>query len=660
MARLVAAVCGIPLFASMSVAATYTVTNDNDSGMGSLRWAIGRANTHAGGDTIAFAQWVGGSIIQPLTPLPAITDDGTIVDGDLNDDGLPDIGVDGNRVDLGDDDQLLSAFGLRVLQADDCRIEGLVLTRWYQAGIWLEGSSRSKVTTCHVGVNRAGTRAWSNGNEDIGLTDCSACVIGGASALARNVLAAGWGSEPPGDHGGSGVLIRGGAGNRIIGNYIGIRRDGSGALGNGHFGDTGVFIIGGANHRIGGAAAGAGNVIGGLYTGVVLTGGARGTLIAGNLIGLAADGDTLAPVEASCISLSDTSTRTAIGGTTAGARNVFAGGAYRAIYVNARADGRVVIQGNYFGTNATGTAHRGQSRMGVDEGSTGDEVTIGGGTAAAGNFFDVAGGIGVQVRRTSDSTIRNNVFGVFPNGQNANAMLDAVLVTGESSPVIRDNEFANALGAVVISGSGAGPGIFGNRFHHCAHAVYVMDGASCRLGDLGNARTNDDGGNVFRRSNTWHIYNSTANDIRAEGNRFGTRSYAEISAKIHDQVDNGSLGLVDFDPLFGGVSPTGRAGGGTSLAVSGMSARQTATGAEVIFTLSAAASVQARVLNIAGRPVATVCSGRDCAVGANRLLWDAMTDEGLAVPNGTYLIEVAAAAPDGTRFRALAQVHIRR
>jgi len=212
----------------------------------------------------------------------------------------------------------------------------------------------------------------------------------------------------------------------------------------------------------------------------------------------------------------------------------------------------------------------------------------------------------------------------------------------------------------VISGSHSGAGIFGNRFHDCEHAVYIMGGASCRLGNLGNRSAGDDGGNVFNPNNTWHIYNTTANDIRAEGNRFGTHSYEEISAKIHDQVDNGSLGLVDFDPLFDGESPSGAAEGVARLAVTSICAQQTAAGAEVTFSLSAPATVEARVLSIAGRPVATVCRARDCAAGANRLLWDAMSDQGLRVPDGVYLIEVVAAAPDGTQSRALAQVSIRR
>src|SRR5688500_10506331 len=59
---------------------TYTVTNTNDTGAGSLRQAILDANKHLGTDTIAFKIGTGLKTIAPKSYLPAINQP-TIVDG---------------------------------------------------------------------------------------------------------------------------------------------------------------------------------------------------------------------------------------------------------------------------------------------------------------------------------------------------------------------------------------------------------------------------------------------------------------------------------------------------------------------------------------------------------------------------------------------------
>lgn len=61
-----------------ATAATFTVTNTNDSGAGSLRQAILDANVAAGADTIAFnIPGTGVKKIVPLTPLPNVSGSGT-------------------------------------------------------------------------------------------------------------------------------------------------------------------------------------------------------------------------------------------------------------------------------------------------------------------------------------------------------------------------------------------------------------------------------------------------------------------------------------------------------------------------------------------------------------------------------------------------------
>ena len=65
---------------------TYTVTNTNDSGIGSLRQAILDANANPGADLITFAPSLDNQAITLTSNTLQITDDLTI-DGDLDDDG---------------------------------------------------------------------------------------------------------------------------------------------------------------------------------------------------------------------------------------------------------------------------------------------------------------------------------------------------------------------------------------------------------------------------------------------------------------------------------------------------------------------------------------------------------------------------------------------
>ncbi|MBM3474608.1 MAG: hypothetical protein FJX75_15195 [Armatimonadetes bacterium] len=96
------------------------------------------------------------------------------------------------------------------------------------------------------------------------------------------------------------------------------------------------------------------------------------------------------------------------------------------------------------------------------------------------------------------------------------------------------------------------------------------------------------------------------------------------------------------------------------LTVTALSAAPTPVGAQVSFSLSSAATVEARVLNLAGRPVKVLCQGKAFDAGTNTLLWNAQSETGLAVPSGTYLIEVAVRGADGSQSRALATVRVAR
>jgi arylsulfatase A-like enzyme len=128
----------------------------------------------------------------------------------------------------------------------------------------------------------------------------------------------------------------------------------------------------------------------------------------------------------------------------------------------------------------------------------------------------------------------------------------------------------------------------------------------------------------------------------------------------------------DYEYQFGAADQHGKALGPASArmggltvargaaAVTGLAATPTHGGAEVTFSLSAAAQVSVDIANLAGRPVATVTRGTKLPEGLQTVVWNGMSTRGLPVPSGTYIVRVAAYAPSGAINRAVTTCSIRR
>jgi len=630
----------------------YRVRNANDSGDSSLRWAIEQANGHVGRDKILFAPGMSGQTIMPLTKLPAIADAQTIIDADINGDGIPDVALNGKQAGI--------AYGLQI-QANRCTVAGLAVTNFPAYGVMLIGASSCTIRSCHLGVNLAGTTRRPNALAQVLLYQAHNNLIGGSAATDRNIIAGGKGDED------AGVRVSDSNDNTISGNYFGIQRDGSSVL---NLWDNTLLDFGvrleadnadSTGNTVGGTLPGEANVFAGVRAGVYLDGASDNT-VQGNLFGLAPNGNRLLGRLAIGVYAHHSAHHNLIGGTVPGARNVFAGCESAGVGFGGVGTQANRVQGNYFGTNTAGTRTR-PNGTGVDMTGGAGRNIIGGGTEAAGNYFVQHDpddqGMGVRIGYVGEgSLVSHNTFGALPNGDPVPApKWDAVFVGGVRATVTHNN-IGRARRGVWVYSIGADARIYGNRFHHCQDAVLISESAVCRLGNLGNSTTDDDGGNYFRPSNDCHIRNLTPLVVKAEGNNFGTTVRSEINAKIHDRRDDGTRGRVDFSPLMGGVLPTGLADG--VLAISNTAALPTVTGAQIVFSLSTPATVTATVRNIAGRPVRMLCTARPCEAATNTLLWSAESDAGLRVPNGLYLIEIAARAADGTQARALTQVRIDR
>ncbi len=100
---------------------------------------------------------------------------------------------------------------------------------------------------------------------------------------------------------------------------------------------------------------------------------------------------------------------------------------------------------------------------------------------------------------------------------------------------------------------------------------------------------------------------------------------------------------------------------GGALTLTSLTAQPTrAGGAEVSFTLSAAARCTVKVLNIAGRTVRVLESDRQRPAGSAQVVWNGRSDSGAMAPSGVYLMQVEALGDDGTRSQAVRTLAVRR
>lgn len=621
-------------------AATYTVQNLHRGGDGSLRWAIRRANAHAGPDRIIFATGLAGGTIRPTTALDTVFGAGTTIDGDINNDGKPDIALDGSVQSVG--------AGL-LIGADNCLIEGLALTRFPYAGIQLTFANNCTVRNCHLGVNLSGALARVNGYADLVLDNADSNVIGQAGK--GNVISGGTGS-----YGGSrGIYCMDSQSNTIQNNTFGLK---AAPNNNERLRTDAVGIDLRQSSRATAHNVVRNNVFAGLYYGVFVVD-ADHNRIRGNYFGLGVDGNTSRPMVGDCVRLMGGASGNRVGGTTSAARNVFVGGPTSyGIEIGAPGTDNNVVQGNYFGCNAAGTTRK-PLRIGITIGNNAGPQLIGGTTAGAGNYFaenHKPDTTGVEVfLGGSGTTIQGNRFGVLPAGGSAPRSGAHLLVGGTTGVTIRDNRFTRGSLGVLVGyvAATSSAKLDGNTFRACGSAVALFHDSVARLGNLGNASTGDDGGNVFKSSNALFIRNETSHRIRAEGNSFDTTVKAEIEAKIIDRLDNPAYGRVDFIPLDGGVIPSGSTGAIAGLIVTGAAAVPTAAGAEVLFTLSQPADVTVEVMNIAGRRVAFLARDSATDAGLQRLVWNGRSLTGTAVPSGRYLARITARGAAGTQATAL-------
>ena len=384
-------------------AASFTVSNANDAGAGSLRQAILDANSSPGANSITFnLPGAGVHTIAPLSSLPDLsgtvavdgfTQPGAVINTLPNDNnGAPSIRLDGLNLTNG------FPIGLRLNGASNSLVRGFIVVRFY-TGLQLNNTSGTAIAGNWIGVDADGVARGGTGtgiDVTTSLGRSTANVLGGTDPGARNVIG--------GFHTGVSFFPNSADHNLVAGNFIGT--DPTGTLPRGNLFD-GVSVQSATNITIGGSAPGARNLICANGTGVGLLGSA-GDVIRGNYFGTDAGaryalGNTGDAIDAqSCTAVS-------IGG--AGAGNVIANSTGHGIFLFSSSNS--VVQGNWIGTEPTATWAMGNGKAGIYLQSAGGN-TLGGPAAGAGNVIAFNGAQGVGVASGDRANISANV--IFDNG----------------------------------------------------------------------------------------------------------------------------------------------------------------------------------------------------------------------------------------------------
>lgn len=108
--------------------ATFTITNTNDSGPGSLRLAIADAEMSAGADDIVFDAALLASTIRLTSGVLEIASGDLVIDGDIDNDGVPDITISGDADNSGTanagDSHILEIRSGRTVEIDSIHFSG--------------------------------------------------------------------------------------------------------------------------------------------------------------------------------------------------------------------------------------------------------------------------------------------------------------------------------------------------------------------------------------------------------------------------------------------------------------------------------------------------------------------------------------------------------
>ncbi len=431
-------------------AANLEVTSAADSGPGTLRQMLLDATP---GDTITFspAAFPPASPvrIQPLSAFPLLDKAGLTLDatgaGVILDGFRAGSGADGLTMATsgclvrGLTIQQFGGVGLLVLaDATNNTVERNVIVLNGGSGIEIRGKL-NRIQGNLVGVDPAGAQVVA-GNEYNGVAiwkGATGNVVGGDLAVQRNVI---------GGNRHNGVWIDGAStrDNQVIGNYVGVWIDGLHKAPNLL---SGVSIQDGGYDNVIRGNLISGNTDNGIWIG---GSGSNGNRVLGNRIGVAPDGLSAVGQGDHGIVITLGASSNVIGDGTPAGRNLISGNTNDGILIEGAATSGNIVQGNYVGTNATGSAslpngvHGVELKDGAHDNLVGGDRLAGQGNLISGNTHD---GILIEGAATSGNIVQGNYVGT-------NATGSASLPNGLHGVELKDGAHDNLVGGDRLAGQG--------------------------------------------------------------------------------------------------------------------------------------------------------------------------------------------------------------
>ncbi|HEY1788491.1 MAG TPA: M12 family metallopeptidase, partial [Verrucomicrobiae bacterium] len=503
------------LYGPPAVPLTNVVTTTADVGLGSLRAALYYVTDHPG-SLVKFNIPVSdpgysNSVynIHLTGMLPPLVSNGMVIDGSTQPGftGKPLIIVDGSQIipETYTSDTALLVYSSSN-QVKDISFSGFV---WNGLTFTYADATNNSVSGCWIGVDSTGTNPAPNAYQGILVTSSS-----GHNTFAQNLIS---GNSQYGIYiGGTNT-----GGNLIEYNHIGTDATGSNVVPNQL---SGILIGDGSSGNTVSDNVLSGNSQYGIYIAGTNT---EENVVQGNDIGTDPSGSFAMPNGLSGVFLGGTTTSNIIGGANAAARNILSGNDQYGVWISDTNTTGNLVEGNYIGTDVTGTNAIPNQFSGIILGGWSSGNTI------FGNLLSGNEGYGVLMTNTIDNLIWGNGIGLSGSEALGNTLSGIGIFSGAQGNVIGPINIisGNAQYGIEIGGPNTANNVVsGNYIGTDATGTNSPGVQPIGVGIVGGAAGNIIGGlavaarNVISGNTTYGVYvsDSGTSGNTVEGNLIGT------------------------------------------------------------------------------------------------------------------------------------------